>query len=83
MTRFDPPESPDADLRPPVPLAPSLPPDDRIKREGMHFALYIVLFVGSLLANKWEIPHAPDMSTVAFTILGINAALRKGEHKDR
>lgn len=71
------------DFEPEIPPPPSLPPDDRIKREGMHFALYVVIFIGSLLANKWEVPHAPDMSTVVFTILGINAALRKGEHKDR
>ena len=67
-----------------IPRAPmTLPPEDRIKREALHMALYFTIFVGSLLANKWEVPHAPDMSTVVFTILGINAALRKGEHRDR
>lgn len=66
-----------------IPRPPSLPPDDRIKREAMHWSLYAMVFWGSLLANKWEVPHAPDMSTVVFTILGINAALRKGEHRDR
>lgn len=71
----------DDDNPPDLPRPPSLPPEDRIKREGMHMALYAIIFAGSLLANKWEVPHAPDMSTVVFTILGINAALRKGEHK--
>jgi hypothetical protein len=66
------------DLRPPV---PSLPPDDRIKREALHFALAVIVVVVSLLSNKWEIPHSPDMSTVVMVVLGVNAALRRAEGK--
>ena len=62
-------------------VPPSLPPDDRIKREGMHFALAVIVVVVSLLSNKWEIPHSPDMSTVVMMVLGINAALRRAEGK--
>lgn len=59
----------------------TLPPDDRIKQEYLHFALAVIAVVASLLSNKWEIPHSPDMSTVIMMVLGINAALRRGEGK--
>lgn len=73
----------DDDNPPDIPRPPSLPPDDRIKREYIHFALAVIALVVSLLSNKWEIPHSRDMGTVVLMVLGINAALRKGEHKDR
>lgn len=71
------PENP-PDMEPPS-RGITIPPGDRIKQEYMHFALAVIVVVASLLSNKWEIAHSPDMSTVIMMVLGINAALRRGQ----
>jgi len=90
VSRFDPPESPDADLRPPVAPRGTLPPQAKILKEifaglerlGKELGLPVLCIV----AGKYGLLE-PKEAGMAFlsavsVVLGGNFALRRGEHKD-